>query len=110
MRAETNLFDLCRVQPTLPLNVHHARVQNKMFVESRSTIQGNGQLYSGNSIKMVNLFQDKTQPFIREWFGAQTVQRYLFNIQIDNCRAEGLKGFSGKKMRIGRGIFVLVWR
>ena len=60
MRAETNLFDLCRVQQTLPLNVHHARVQNKMFVESRSTIQGNGQLYSGNSIKMVNLFQDKT--------------------------------------------------
>ncbi|MGM9691961.1 MAG: hypothetical protein ACI3X6_02015, partial [Alloprevotella sp.] len=56
----------------------------------------NGQPISG---------QDK--PFIREWFGAQTVQRYLFNIQIDNCQAEGLKGFSGKKMRIGRGIFVL---
>ena len=62
MRAETNLFNLCRVQQTLPLKVHNAKVQNKMFVESRSTIQGNGQLYSGNSIKMVNLFQDKTNP------------------------------------------------
>ena len=85
------------MQLTLPLNVHHARVQNKMFVESRSTIQGNGQLYSGNSIKMVNLFQDKTQPFINERFAPQTIQQYLSNIQLNKCYAEGLNGFSGRK-------------
>ena len=85
------------MQLTLPLNVHHARVQNKMFVESRSTIQGNGQLYSGNSIKMVNLFQDKTQPFINERFAPQTIQQYLSNIQLNKCDAEGLNGFSGRK-------------
>ena len=66
-----------------------------------STILGNGQPYSGNSIKMVNLFQDKTQPFINERFAPQTIQQYLSNIQLNKCYAEGLNGFSGKKMRIG---------
>ena len=77
-RANEGRDELVRSLPSaaeIALNVHHARVQNKMLVESWSTIQGNGQLYSGNSIKMVNLFQDKTQPFIAERFARPTVQR-----------------------------------
>ena len=46
---------------------------------------------------MVNLFQDKTQPFINERFAPQTIQQYLFNKQIDKRNPEGLKGFSGQK-------------
>ena len=111
-RANEGRDELVRSLPSaaeIALNVHHARVQNKMFVESRSTIQGNGQLYSGNSIKMVNLFQDKTQPFINERFAPQTIQQYLFNKQIDKRNPEGLKGFSGQKNAYREGDICLVF-
>ena len=40
-----------------------------------------------------------------EGLSAQTFQPYISNIQIDKCNAERLKGFSGKKMRIGSAFF-----
>ena len=40
-----------------------------------------------------------------EGFSAQTFQPYLSNIQINKRNTERLKGFSGKKMRIGSAFF-----
>ena len=37
-----------------------------------------------------------------EGFAFQTFQSNLSNIQTDKCKDEGLKGFSGKKLRYAR--------
>ena len=73
--------------------MHHARVQYKMFVESR----------------LIQPISGQDKPFIAERFAPQTVQRYLFNKQIDNRNPEGLKGFSGKKNAYREGDICLVF-
>ena len=40
-----------------------------------------------------------------EGLSAQTFQPYLSNIQINKQNTERLKGFSGKKLRIGSAFF-----
>ena len=67
-----------------------------------STIQGNGQLYSGNIIKMVNLFQDKTQPYICDGFEMQTIHSQPVWLQTVTRISAGLKIFSGEIMRNAR--------
>ena len=45
------------------------------------------------------------EPFTNERFGMRTVHLHLSYIQIDRKKDEGLKGFWGKKMRIGKWFF-----
>ena len=42
------------------------------------------------------------EPFTNERFGMRTVHLHLSYIQIDRKKNEGLNGFWGKKMRIGK--------
>ncbi|MCI6823384.1 MAG: hypothetical protein MR881_07885 [Bacteroidales bacterium] len=84
---------------------------NKNYFKDRKKIQAEREkLFRGNKncligwrqrSRIISLPCAGPKPFIREWFGAQTVQRYLIRKQQVKQRNEGLNSFSGKKMRIG---------